>query len=846
MNRKYFPLLMFFIAFGKTQAQTYWQTDGNYTDSSSVIGTKKHEPFQIITDNELRVTVDPDGNVMIPNNSLMVDSIRTRVIHVGDSSLVIGSNQTNSPNNVISSTSTSTSTIEIQPYNGITYFSSNPFLNTPRVGIGTATPNAVLHLYLPPWPIQKRGVFELFNNNYGGDNSPDGFVIGIASNEDAVLNQKLKYPMKFSTWNIQRMMITYDGKVGIGTTYSNPATTLDVQSTTPQLRLTNDATQTLFAQFATTSNGDLQITTSNAGAQQDVVIGIPLTGGPTAKLDVNGEYNSSGIIPTLHLNRIITPSGTNSEATFILRNWGMLLNVKGQSASDRCLYLGNSNPVFTTTNSKLYVDGDMILSQPQNATTGNGGNVLVWDATDGRIKINSSVVGSTSVSACMPFSYPNYLSKWNNANNELCKSLLYDDGINITLTNLTSTVGGAFFNVISTNGNPNGISTSVTTTGNARALNASAFSTSTTGSFNYGIISTASGAFATNYGILCGAGGGNSNLNFGIASYSHDVNLNSGFNIGVLSWADAATNNSAGNFCVGPTTTYLVGNVGVLSLIQGLTNNTSTNYAIYGDAGGAVNYWAAYFNGQGYLSAGLWQTSDSILKTNVQPLINSLSLIRQLSPSKYIFKYNQYPYLRLPSSQQYGLLAENLETVLPSLVTSVHQPKMIDSTGTQVSPALDFKAVNYIGLIPILLEAIQELDSVNQILVYNDSVNDARLDIIENSLGLTGNTGLRSTNSENNTKVILSDAKGIILNQNDPNPFSESTIISYSIAESFQKAEIIFSDNVGRVLKSVSIAEKGKGELTVYASDLSSGIYRYSLLVDGKLIETKQMVYQAK
>lgn len=44
------------------------------------------------------------------------------------------------------------------------------------------------------------------------------------------------------------------------------------------------------------------------------------------------------------------------------------------------------------------------------------------------------------------------------------------------------------------------------------------------------------------------------------------------------------------------------------------------------------------------------------------------------------------------------------------------------------------------------------------------------------------------------------------------------------------------------ILKSIEINEKGEGQINVFAADLSSGTYTYSLIADGKLIETKKMV----
>ncbi|MBS1647671.1 MAG: hypothetical protein JST67_10055 [Bacteroidetes bacterium] len=47
----------------------------------------------------------------------------------------------------------------------------------------------------------------------------------------------------------------------------------------------------------------------------------------------------------------------------------------------------------------------------------------------------------------------------------------------------------------------------------------------------------------------------------------------------------------------------------------------------------------------------------------------------------------------------------------------------------------------------------------------------------------------------------------------------------------------------GRQIKTVDVT-KGKGQLNVYANDLTSGAYSYTLIVDGKIIDTKKMIKQ--
>ncbi len=82
------------------------------------------------------------------------------------------------------------------------------------------------------------------------------------------------------------------------------------------------------------------------------------------------------------------------------------------------------------------------------------------------------------------------------------------------------------------------------------------------------------------------------------------------------------------------------------------------------------------------------------------------------------------------------------------------------------------------------------------------------------------------------------------LGQNVPNPFINSTIIHYTIPKSRNtgtSAKIIITDKNGKVLKEARVVGSGKGSINVDAATLSSGTYQYSLYIDGKLIDTKQM-----
>ena len=71
----------------------------------------------------------------------------------------------------------------------------------------------------------------------------------------------------------------------------------------------------------------------------------------------------------------------------------------------------------------------------------------------------------------------------------------------------------------------------------------------------------------------------------------------------------------------------------------------------------------------------------------------------KLNVCTYNFKAGEFPGMNLPTDMQHGFTAQNIESVFPELV------KLNPAKKEQPQ---EFKAVNYIGMIPILTEAIQE------------------------------------------------------------------------------------------------------------------------------------------
>jgi len=79
------------------------------------------------------------------------------------------------------------------------------------------------------------------------------------------------------------------------------------------------------------------------------------------------------------------------------------------------------------------------------------------------------------------------------------------------------------------------------------------------------------------------------------------------------------------------------------------------------------------------------------------------------------------------------------------------------------------------------------------------------------------------------------------LDQNIPNPFSNSTTINYYLPKNNGNPFINFYAQDGSVVKSVKLTASGKGTINLKTSELSSGVYRYALIINGKVVDTKQM-----
>ena len=265
-------------------------------------------------------------------------------------------------------------------------------------------------------------------------------------------------------------------------------------------------------------------------------------------------------------------------------------------------------------------------------------------------------------------------------------------------------------------------------------------------------------------------------------------------------------------------------------------------YGVFGICTGGS--YAGFFDGDVYTS-GSYQGSDRTLKQNIRDFTSAMNIINKLHPTQYKFRQDgNYKLMHLPAGNHYGLIAQDVEKVLPNLIKetkfdpALATPHNITKDSAK-SDVINFKALNYTELIPIMIKGMQELsqqnDSLKNKIVAQQQINydlETRLAKLEAMMNVS------SVSINNQQSTVISSSS---LQQNIPNPFTHTTNIGYSLPQKFTSAQIVITDKSGRIIKAINILSN-KGNVIIDASTLASGAYQYSLIVDGRLIDTKQMV----
>ena len=241
------------------------------------------------------------------------------------------------------------------------------------------------------------------------------------------------------------------------------------------------------------------------------------------------------------------------------------------------------------------------------------------------------------------------------------------------------------------------------------------------------------------------------------------------------------------------------------------------------------------------------QTSDRRLKSDVDSLKYGLKHLMRLSPISY---YNKGQKIE---GKHLGLIAQDLEKVIQEPV----------ETG---SDKRNLKGVRYTALIPVLINGMQEQQKQvqKQQKQIRELQNDLKQEKAEKAAmkekikqlskkvnqlaeqvnGVSKSFKKADDESLNQKTATLSneDSDQAMLLQNRPNPYSNESVIPYYLPENAQNVNILITNSQGQMLKRIPLEGTGKGELTLQTADLNKGQYQYTLIIDGRQIQTRKMI----
>lgn len=267
----------------------------------------------------------------------------------------------------------------------------------------------------------------------------------------------------------------------------------------------------------------------------------------------------------------------------------------------------------------------------------------------------------------------------------------------------------------------------------------------------------------------------------------------------------------------------------------GVYGSSSSYHGVYGYTGGtqAAGDYAGYFAGAVFATGGYY-SSDQNLKKDIKDFGSAMSIISKLKPKTYEFRNDgDYKLMGLPVGEHYGLIAQDVEKVLPDLVRNSRFDTRYAKNGpsseadAKNNKTIMFKALNYNELIPILIKGMQEQQAV---IDRQQQQIDELKQMVQSMVA-----------SNSSDAKAAGTATGAYLVQNAPNPFSDNTTVKCYVPSSVKQAQLAVYNMDGKIVKSYMLTS-GTNNVNIIAGSLASGQYTYSLLVDGKKVDSKSMI----
>ena len=230
-----------------------------------------------------------------------------------------------------------------------------------------------------------------------------------------------------------------------------------------------------------------------------------------------------------------------------------------------------------------------------------------------------------------------------------------------------------------------------------------------------------------------------------------------------------------------------------------------------GWAGFAVGNPASelHVNGSITYNGSLNNASDRRLKKNINGFDYGLKEVLQLNP--VTFEYNGKANFRNAGQQQVGLVAQELQKVAPEMVSTFTHEE--EDAETKITKSEDYLMISESSIKYMLINAVKEQQNEIETLKQELTEMKAMMQAV-----------ISSENTDINRQNIQLDG-GTYLEQNQPNPFNDNTLIKYQVPADAADAVVNIFDMNGQLIHSEVITNTGKGQIQLKAGTIAAGTY---------------------
>jgi trimeric autotransporter adhesin len=336
-----------------------------------------------------------------------------------------------------------------------------------------------------------------------------------------------------------------------------------------------------------------------------------------------------------------------------------------------------------------------------------------------------------------------------------------------------------------------------------------------------GVASTATGYFALANNT---SGSYNSASGFRALQYNTTGANNTAHGSKALYFITTGGNNTAIGSNAGPFTPDLSNTTAVGYLaVPTASNQVRIGNAAVTSIGGQVE-WTAF--------------SDGRFKKDIKEDVSGLDFIKHLRPVSYVVdktEVNKFLHVTDSTSsqtetkiipmRQTGFIAQEVEALVKKTGYVFYG---VDAPKNENDPY----GIRYAAFVVPLVKAVQELSANVE---EQKTLIEQQQKQIEVLLA-----GLNSKIEIENKEV--SGASRAFLLQNSPNPFTSETEIRMTLGETVGNATVMIYSLEGKEMKRIPVRDRGEVSVRISGNELPAGVYLYSLIFDGKVVDTKRMI----